>query len=114
MKLITPLRIAFLLVFCLLSGAFAVEKKKKKRGPTPPTVDTEAVALIKPYDKDANFEISAEELKAMQADYKANPNGPLKALDLSHDGNLDDLDRLGMNNKLGAAKMVGTPETPKK
>ena len=92
----------------------AADKPKKKKEPTPPTVDTAAVAVLKPYDKDSNYEISADELKAMQADYKANPDGPLKPFDLEHDGTLDNIDRIGMNNKLGAAKMVEKPAAPKK
>jgi hypothetical protein len=107
-----PLRL-FLLV-CLPALAFAADPPKKKKGPTPPTVDTESVALIKPYDKDKNFEISADELKAMQADYKAAPAGPLKVFDLEKDGEIDNVDRMGINNKLGAAKMVAKPEAPKK
>lgn len=74
-------------------------------------MDTAAVDLIKPYDKDDNSEISPDELKAMQADYKANPRGPLKALDLAND-TFDDVDRMSMNNKLGAAKMAATKPAP--
>jgi hypothetical protein len=105
MKAVSTISIAGLFILAFSIAGFAAEKKKKK-APVPPSIDTEAVALIKPYDKDSNYEISKDELKAMQADYKSNPTGPLKVFDLSHTGILDDLDRISMNNKLGAAKMV--------
>ncbi len=103
-----------LVLACLPAIAFAAEPKKKKKAPALPVVDTEAVALIKPYDKDQNFEISADEFKAMQSDYKAAPDGPLKVFDLEKDGGLDNVDRAGIGNKLGAAKMVEKPEKTKK
>src|SRR5437899_565363 len=101
MKISIPFCIVASLVLAVASAVSGAEKKK--RGPTPPTVDAEAVALIKPWDKDGNYEIDKDELKAMDAAYKKDPSGPLKSLDLSHDGSLDDTDRLNMNNKLGAA-----------
>lgn len=105
-------------ILCLPVMTHAADEKKpapKKPAAKKPiaaiTVDTAAVDLIKPYDKDGNFEISPDEMKAMQADYKANPRGPLKALDLAND-TFDDIDRMSMNNKLGAAKMVANPKPP--
>ncbi len=105
-------------ILCLPVMTHAADEKKpapKKPAAKKPlaaiTVDTAAVDLIKPYDKDGNFEISPDEMKAMQADYKANPRGPLSAFDLSHD-TLDDVDRMSMNNKLGAAKMATTKPAP--
>ena len=87
---------------------FAADKKKKKPvSPAgPPKVDEAAVQLLKPYDTNSDFEISREELTAIQKDYKANPKGPLKDFDLDHNGILDDVvDRASMNMKLGQLKM---------
>ncbi|MCE9520488.1 MAG: hypothetical protein K8R87_13155 [Verrucomicrobia bacterium] len=101
-------------ILCLPVMAHTADKKKPaaKKPAAVPTVDTAAVELIKPYDKDGNFEISVDELKAMQADYKAAPRGPLNTLSLSHNGTFDDFDRMNMNNKLGAAKMAANPTPP--
>lgn len=85
-----------------------------KKLPPAITVDTAAVDLLRPYDKDANYEISEDELKAIQADYKASPKGPLYTLDITGDRAFDDFDRMNMNNKLGAAKMVEKPAPPVK
>jgi hypothetical protein len=99
---------------CLTAATPAAEPKKKKAGKPKAVVDTQAVALIKPFDKDGDYEISADELKAMQSAYQAAPNGPLKELDRGNDGTLDYIDQIGINNKLGAAKMVEKPQTPPK
>lgn len=107
MKITRSLTIAILLA-AMPVGAFAAPPKKKQPNvpPSPPKVDQEAVKLLKPYDKDGNFEISREELVAMQADYKASPKGPLMVFDLDHNGILDDVvDRASMNMKLGQLKM---------
>lgn len=88
--------------------AFAAEKKKKKAvvPSGPPKVDQAAVAVLKPYDKDGDFDISRDELAAIQTEYKSNPKGPLKDFDLDHNGVLDDVvDRASMNMKLGQLKM---------
>lgn len=113
MKTLNALTLLLMLAIFTV-GAFGAAPKKKKPAPTPtpPTVDQEAVKVLKPYDKDGNFEISREELVAMQTDYKASPRGPLKEFDLDHNGILDDVvDRASMNMKLGQLKM--NKETPK-
>lgn len=70
-------------------------------------MDEAAVAVLKPYDKDGNFQIGRTELGDMQTAFKADPAGPLKAFDQGADGTLDDLvDRAGMNVKLGAVPMA--------
>ncbi len=109
--------ILLILLVALPAGAFAAAKKKKPVTPAgPPKVDTAAVALLKPYDKNGDFEISRDELAAVQADYKAAPKGPLKDFDLDHNGVLDDVvDRASMNMKLGQLKMnKAAPAAPKK
>ena len=105
---------AILSLCCLGLPAAAADKKKPKvkRPPVITQVDEAAVAVLKPYDKDGNYEIDRTELAAMQAAYQADPNGPLKAFDQDHDGKLDDqFERAGMNVKLGA---VPTAEADKK
>lgn len=98
--------ITVLLGSLLAINSTAAEKKKKpvKDKPIPDVViDEAAVALLKPFDKDGNFEIDRDEFKALAAAYKANPSGPLKQFDLSHQGQIDDgADRAALNNKLGA------------
>jgi|GEM_PF-5448992 len=85
-----------------------------KKAP-PPKVDEAAVALLKPYDKDGNYEISQEEFAAIQADFAANPTGPLKMFNRTGKGKLDDVvDRAYMNIKLGELKMNEQPQKPKK
>lgn len=103
------LLLALLTLGSLGLPAFAADKKKPKvKRPIAITqVDEAAVAVLKPYDKDGNFEIDRTELAAMQADYKAAPTGPLKPFDQAADGTLDELiDRAGMNVKLGAVPMA--------
>jgi len=103
------LLLALLTLGCLSLPAFAADKKKPKvKKPIAITqVDEAAVAVIKPYDKDGNFEIDRTELAAMQADYTAAPTGALKAFDQDKDGKLDEqFDRAGMNVKLGAVPMA--------
>ena len=113
MKTSRPL-VMLILLAALPVCAFAA--KKKKVPPAPPKVDEAAVALLKPYDKDGNYEISRDELVEIQKDYKANPKGPLKAFDLDSNGVLDDVvDRASMNMKLGQLKMNNEPaKAPKK
>jgi hypothetical protein len=106
---ISHLLLAFLTLGCLALPATAADKKKPKvKKPIHITeVDEAAVAVLKPYDKDGNFEIDRTELAAMQADFKAAPTGPLKAFDQDKNGALDELvDRAGMNVKLGAVPMA--------
>jgi hypothetical protein len=103
------LLLALLTLGCVTLPATAADKKKPKvkRPPVITPVDEAAVAVLKPYDKDGNFEIDRTELAAMQEAYKAAPTGPLKAFDYGADGTLDDLvDRAGMNVKLGAVPMA--------
>lgn len=107
MKITRSLTILILLASLPLC-AFGAEKKKKKPVPPagPPKVDQTAVDLLQPYDTNSDFEISRDELAAIQKDYKANPKGPLKGFDLDHNGILDDVvDRASMNMKLGQLKM---------
>ena len=103
------LLLALLTLGCVALPAAAADKKKPKvkRPPVITQVDDAAVAVLKPYDKDGNFEIDRTELAAMQEAYKAAPTGPLKDFDKGNDGTLDDLiDRAGMNVKLGAVPMA--------
>lgn len=79
---------------------------KKPKQPVVKTdmVDDEAIAVIKPFDKDGNFEIDVDEFKAVEAEFKKNPKGPLKQFDKGKDGEVDAMiDRTGMNVKLGGA-----------
>ena len=92
----------------------AVLSAKPKTPPAPPKVDQAAVALLKPYDKDSNYEISRAELTAIQTDYAANPTGPLKIFDRDGNGKIDDgVDLAYMNIKLGELKMNEKPDKPK-
>jgi hypothetical protein len=93
-----------LLVCVFATSGLAKDKKKKPDQPLPDVVvDEAAVALLKPYDKDGNYEIDKNEFVALAAAYKADPNGPLKQFDLSKNGALDDfVDRAKINNTLGA------------
>ncbi len=97
-------------------------KKNVPKKPAAPRVKTDmieedTVALLKPYDKNSDFEIDVEEFKAIEAEFKKNPKGPLKQFDKGKDGALDAMmDRTGLNVKLGGAapKKGATPATPKK
>jgi len=104
--------ISTLIVSLIISGtSFSADKKKTTQAP--PAVNEAAVALLKPYDKNSDFEIDRDELRALQLELKANPRGPLAQFDLGKDGTLDDvIDRAGMNTKLGRAKMT-TPAKKK-
>ncbi len=87
----------------------------KKAPAAPPKVDEAAVTLLKPYDKNSDYEISREEFAAIQTDFAANPTGPLKMFDRAGKGKLDDtVDRAYMNLKLGELKMNEQPQKPKK
>jgi|GEM_PF-2563708 len=103
--------LALLTLGCLALPTLAADAKKPKvkvkRPPVITQVDEAAVAVLKPYDKNGDFQIDRTELTAMQDAYKAAPTGPLKAFDLGNDGTLDDqFDRAGMNVKLGAVPMA--------
>lgn len=95
---------SFVCLFAISTSAADKKKKPIKDKPLADvTVDEAAVALLKPFDKDGNFEIDRTEFGPLATAYKANPKGPLKQFDLSNDGMLDDtVDRAGLNNKLGA------------
>jgi hypothetical protein len=96
-----------LFAFALASASMAKDPKKPiKDVPLPDVVvDEAAVALLKPFDKDGNYEIDKTEFVALAAAYKADPNGPLKQFDLSKTGELDDfVDRAKINNILGAVQ----------
>ena len=115
MKLI-PLLTALALA---TAPAFAADAKKpdpkkpavKKPVPAPAPkkqrtdmIEEDTVALLKPYDTNADFEIDVEEFKAIEAEFKKNPKGPLKAFDQGKDGALDAMmDRTRINVKLGSA-----------
>lgn len=81
----------------------------KKPAPAPPKkktdmIEEDTVALLQPFDTNKDFEIDVEEFKAVEAEFKKNPKGPLKVFDKGHDGAVDAMiDRTGMNVKLGAA-----------
>ena len=103
------LLLALLTLGGLALPATAADKKKPKvkRPPVITQVDEAAVAVLKPYDKNGDFQIDRTELTAMQDAYKAAPTGPLKDFDKGADGTLDELiDRAGMNVKLGAVPMA--------
>jgi len=95
---------SFICLFAISTSAADKKKKPIKDKPLADvTVDEAAVAVLKPFDKDGNFEIDHTEFSALAAAFKANPKGPLKQFDLANDGALDDVvDRAGLNNKLGA------------
>ena len=105
MKAIIPA----LFILAIVPAAFA-------KGPAaPPKVDEAAVALIKPYDKDSNYEISRTEFADMVKDFTAAPTGPLKLFDRDGNGKLDDvIDLAYINIKLGELKMNEQPQKPKK
>jgi|GEM_PF-5328601 len=92
----------------------------KKPGALPPRtktdmIDEDVVAILKPYDKNADFEIDVNEFDAVVADFKKNPRGPLKQFDKGKDGTVDVMiDRAGINVKLGSAapKKGATPPPP--
>lgn len=89
------------------SPAFGAGAAKRPQ-PKPMELDSSAVNAIKSFDKDHNFEIDLKELPAVQAAFKASPNGNLKQFDKGGDGVLDEtVDRASMNIKLAAAKMAG-------
>lgn len=78
-------------------------------------IDEDVVAILKPYDKNADFEIDVDEFDAVTADFKKNPRGPLKQFDKGKDGSVDAMiDRAGINVKLGSAapKKGATPPPP--
>lgn len=115
---ITMKTLSILLTALLSIGVLAHAEDAKKPKPAPAAkkpaakkpvvktdmVDEESVGVIKPYDKDGNFEIDLDEFKAVEADFKKNPKGPLKQFDKGKDGSVDAMiDRTGMNVKLGGA-----------
>ena len=105
-----------LITLSLLVAVLATNnaQARSKTPPAPPKVDEAAVALLKPYDKDHNYEISRAELVAIQTDFTANPTGPLKMFDRDGNGKLDDgIDLAYMNIKLGELKMNEQPDKPK-
>jgi hypothetical protein len=81
-------------------------------------VDEDLVALLKPYDKNGDYQIDVIEFGAVEADFKKKPFGPLKQFDKAKDGKLDAMiDRTYMNVKLGSAAPKKAPvkkaEAPK-
>lgn len=67
-------------------------------------LDEDLVALLKPYDKNGDFQIDIEEFPAIEAEFKKYFSGPLKQFDRAKDGKLDIMiDRAYMNVKLGSA-----------
>lgn len=86
------------------------DPKKKPPPQRTDMIDEEVVALLKPYDKNTDFEIDIEEFKVMETDFKKSPKGPLKQFDKAKDGAIDAMiDRAGINVKLGSA----APKKPK-
>lgn len=78
-------------------------------------IDEDVVAILKPYDKNADFEIDVNEFEAVEADFKKDPRGSLKQFDKGRDGIVDVMiDRAGMNVKLGSAapKKGAAPPPP--
>lgn len=105
----TSVLIILLAVVSAAGISIGAEKKKGKRPAAPVEVDTAAVQLLKPFDKDGNFEIDRAEFPAVQSAFKASPGGDLKQFDKGGDGELDDtVDRAAMNIKLGQAKMAAS------
>ncbi|HWB04556.1 MAG TPA: hypothetical protein VG796_16125 [Verrucomicrobiales bacterium] len=78
-------------------------------------LDEDLVALLKPYDKNGDFQIDIEEFPAIEAEFKKYFSGPLKQFDRAKDGKLDIMiDRAYMNVKLGSAAppKKATPAAP--
>ncbi len=100
-------------------NAAAGDGKKKKPAPAPKKqktdmIEEESVALLKPYDANGDFEIDVDEFKVIEAEFKKNPKGPLKAFDKAGDGALDAMiDRTGINVKLGSAAPKTKPAAKK-
>jgi LAS superfamily LD-carboxypeptidase LdcB len=70
----------------------------------PEMSEQDMVTLLKPYDKDGDYQIDVHEFEAIDADFKKNSLGPLKQFDKAKDGKLDVMiDRAYMNVKLGGA-----------
>ena len=95
------------------------KKPEPKKPVTPPPrvktdmVDEAAIAVIKPYDKDGNFELDVFEFETVQTEFKKKPQGPLKQFDKGKDGALDAMmDRTGMNVKLGSIAPKTKPAPP--
>ena len=93
------------------------DAKPAPRGRTD-MLDEEVVALLKPYDKNDDYQIDVIEFGAVETDFKKKPFGPLKQFDKAKDGKLDAMiDRAYMNVKLGSAAPkkapVKKPEAPK-
>ncbi len=112
-----PIILFVLAVCCAAAPAFSAEKGKRQTAP--PQTDPAAVSVIKPFDKNNNFEIDLKEFPAMQEAFKASPTGKLKQFDKGGDNKLDDtVDRASINMKLAAAKMAanspGDDESPRK
>lgn len=85
--------------------------KGKKKGPRPPATvlkDDAKTAVLKPYDKNGDWQIDVGEFAAVETDFLKTPKGPLEQFDKGKDGEVDAMiDRTYMNVLLGSAKPKG-------
>ncbi len=102
-------------IFCAMSVVLVAEgappAKAKKKGPRPPATvlkDDAKTAVLKPYDKNGDWQIDVGEFAAVEADFLKTPKGPLEQFDKGKDGEVDPMiDRTYMNVLLGSAKPKG-------
>ena len=107
-------------LFCALLGTAAVAAPPKpaakpagKRPPPTELKDDSATALLKPYDRNGDWQIDVEEFSALETDFRKAPKGPLARFDKGKDGELDAMiDRTFLNTTLGGARTP--PPAPKK
>ena len=104
-----------LTIFCAMSVVLVAEgappAKGKKKGPRPPATvlkDDAKTAVLKPYDKNGDWQIDVGEFAAVETDFLKTPKGPLEQFDKGKDGEVDAMiDRTYMNVLLGSAKPKG-------
>jgi hypothetical protein len=70
--------------------------------------DDAKTAVLKPYDKNGDWQIDVGEFAAVETDFLKAPKGPLEQFDKGKDGEVDAMiDRTYMNVLLGSAKPKG-------
>ena len=99
------------LMSVVLVAEGAPPAKGKKKGPRPPATvlkDDAKTAVLKPYDKNGDWQIDVGEFGAVETDFLKTPKGPLEQFDKGKDGEVDAMiDRAYMNVLLGSAKPKG-------
>jgi hypothetical protein len=99
------------LMSVVLVAEGAPPAKGKKKGPRPPATvlkDDAKTAVLKPYDKNGDWQIDVGEFAAVETDFLKTPKGPLEQFDKGKDGEVDAMiDRAYMNVLLGSAKPKG-------